>query len=217
MNNKIDFAKLKNIIFDLDGTLIDSSTGVIESTNYALKALNQPTRSDEEIKRFIGYPLDKMFPAFCDAPVDRLKAAFQVKAQEAIIASAEPLPGVEALLPLIAGRYRLGIATTKFSVHTEGIIKKLGWDDYFKTLVSGNEVINVKPAPDIVELALARLEGTAADTVMIGDTVNDVLAARGAGIKVIAMRSPFGDDDLESSEPDIIIESFADLKRVFDL
>ncbi|MCP4568576.1 MAG: HAD family hydrolase [FCB group bacterium] len=218
MINDRQLACIKNIIFDLDGTLIDSSEGVIEATNYALTSLGQKPRLPEEIKRFIGYPLDIMFPSFCDAPIAELKAAFQRNARESMIASSVPLPGVNKVLPLFPAKgLTMAIATTKFSIHTTGIVEKLGWGKYFAALVSGDEVKRVKPAPDIVELALARLEGNTADSIMIGDTVNDIKAAHAAGIKAIAIRSPFGNDDFGASEPDFILERFSDLKQLFGL
>jgi len=212
------WSQIAYIIFDLDGTLIDSSRGVIEATNYALESLGEKPRSDEEIVRFIGYPLDDMFPSFCRAPLDELKRAFQVKAKTSIVSSVKPLAGVNETLPLLhrAG-YTLGIATTKFSIHTAGAIEKCGWSRYFKVLASGDEVARVKPAPDIIQLAMERLKADPDRTIMVGDTVNDIIAAREAGIRVIAIKSPFGSDEFASHNPDLILDSIVDLKGVFNL
>ncbi|MEZ5358895.1 MAG: HAD family hydrolase [Candidatus Zixiibacteriota bacterium] len=210
------FEGISTIIFDLDGTLIDSSTGVIAATNYALESLGQPKRSDEEIKRFIGHPLDEMFPAFCDAPLSDLKAKFQEKAKDTVVSSAIILPEVDVTLPELVSRgYTLGIATTKFSNHTEGTVKKFGWDRFFSALTSGNEVKRVKPAPDIILLAMERLHADPASTIMVGDTINDVVAAHDAGIPVITIKSPFGDDGAALREADCVLDSFGELLRVF--
>lgn len=210
------FEKTKTIIFDLDGTLIDSSAGVIAATNYALESLGQPRRLDDEIKRFIGHPLDEMFPAFCDAPLDALKAKFQEKAAETVVSSAIQLPEVEQTLPEIHKRgFILGIATTKFSLHTLGTVEKFGWGRYFSALTSGNEVKRVKPAPDIILLAMKRLRAVPETTVMVGDTINDILAAHQAGIPAIAIRSPFGEDATALNQADRIIDSFGDLLTIF--
>ncbi|MDD4050288.1 MAG: HAD family hydrolase [candidate division Zixibacteria bacterium] len=210
---------VRHIIFDLDGTLIDSSLGVADAANYALTVMGENPRSLEEIARFIGYPLEEMFKTFTDAPPDKLNAAFQVRARHSVVASATALPGVASLLPgLQAAGYRLAIATTKFKIHTEGIVRKLGWDAYFAALASGDEVARVKPAPDIIELALRRLGADPDDTVMIGDTINDIIAARAAGIaKIIAVQSPFGADNIAAYKPDLMIARFSDLKKVFNL
>lgn len=211
-------AGVRNIIFDLDGTLIDSSPGVIEATNYALTRLGQKTRSAAEIIPFIGHPLEEMFAAFCAAPIAVLSAAFQERAVTAVVGSARALPGVIALLPRFhAAGYRLAIATTKYAVHTEGIVKKLGWTAYFSALASGDEVAHVKPAPDIIELALRRLGAKRTETVVVGDTVNDIMAARSAGVMVIAIKSPFGNGDLAASGPNMVLENFAELERIFHI
>jgi HAD superfamily hydrolase (TIGR01509 family) len=210
---------VNHIIFDLDGTLIDSSYGVAEAVNYALATVGERPRSHDKIARFIGYPLEEMFKTFTDAPADKLNAAFQVRARHSVVASAVALPGVGELLPrLHSAGYRMAIATTKFKIHTEGIIRKLGWEDYFAALVSGDEVARVKPAPDALELTLRRLGAEPDDTVMIGDTINDIIAARAAGItKIIAVESPFGADKIATYEPDLMITRFADLEEVFGL
>jgi HAD superfamily hydrolase (TIGR01509 family) len=212
------FLDKRYIIFDLDGTLIDSSGGVIASTNYALMQLGQPPRSPEEIKRFIGHPLEEMFSSFTDAPMDKLKEKFQEKARETIIPSTQAMPGTDEILRLLyQARYRMAVATTKYINHTHGIIAKMGWTPYFAATASGDEVAQVKPAPDLVLLAMKRLGASGDKTVMIGDTVNDIKAARAAGISVIAIRSPFGEDDLNSHHPNMLLPRFTDLKTVFNL
>jgi len=212
------FLNIRNIIFDLDGTLIDSSAGVIESTNYALTESGQPARSPEEIKRFIGHPLEEMFGSFTDAPMEKLIEKFHEKARQTMVNSAKALPGTEEVVKLLyQARYHLAVATTKYLIHTKGIIAKMGWSRYFEATASGDEVPHVKPAPDLVLLAMDRLGASPETTIMIGDTVNDIEAARGAGIPVIAIRSPFGDDQLRDHRPNLLLPRFSDLKAVFNL
>ncbi len=212
------FLDKRYIIFDLDGTLIDSSEGVIASTNYALTELGQPPRTPEEIKRFIGHPLEEMFGTFTDAPMEKLREKFHEKARETMVASTKALPGTDDILRLFyQARYRLAVATTKYSHHTEGIIAKMGWAGFFTATASGDEVARVKPAPDLVSLALKRLGATPDKAVMVGDTVNDIMAARAAGIPVIAIRSPFGENDLNRHHPNMLLPRFTDLKTVFNL
>ncbi len=209
---------VRNIIFDLDGTLIDSSAGVIEATNYALTELGEPPRRPDEIVRFIGYPLEEMFAAFTDTPIEQLSAKFQERARTSVAASARALPGADEILRLLhQARYRLAIATTKFTVHTEAIIRKMNWTQCISVTASGDEVSRVKPQPDLILLAIKRLGAGPDDTVMVGDTVNDILAARAAGIPVIAIRSPFRNDDLSLYRPNLLLPKFTDLKTVFNL
>lgn len=209
----------KHIIFDLDGTLVDSSPGVVEAVNYALTKAGHHPRGHDEIARFIGYPLEEMFAAFTGSPSDRLNTLFQEQARLTMVGLTTALPGVDGLLPRFrAAGYKTAVATTKYKIHTEGIVRRLGWERLFDALASGDEVPRVKPAPDIVELALKRLGADPADAVMVGDTINDIIAARAAGIStVITIQSPFGGDNIAAHKPDLMLASFADLAEVFAL
>ncbi|MFH1700668.1 MAG: HAD family hydrolase [Candidatus Zixiibacteriota bacterium] len=210
------FEGIESIIFDLDGTLIDSSEGVIEATNYALNQSGIAERTPEEIKRFIGYPLDKMFPAFCDVPIGKLKDLFQERARQSVVKSTVPIQGAEEIIRyLYSLNYKLAIATTKFTNHTTAILAKLGWDIYFETTASGDEVKNVKPSPDILNLALKRMDSVINKSIMIGDTMNDIIAAQSINMRVIAIKSPFGNENLAKYNPDLLLENIIDLKSVF--
>ncbi len=216
MSAEIDWPRYQYLIFDLDGTLIDSSPGVIEATNYALIMLGEKPRRPEEIKRFIGYPLDKMFPAFCNAPVADLKAAFQEKARMTMVRTAVMLPGSAEIINWLHQQgYTLALATTKFTHHTEGLATKFGWSKFFAAIASGDEVARVKPAPDLIHLALERLQAKAEEAVMIGDTENDIIPAKQIGLKTIAIHSPFSDHDLSQYRPDLLLENVVQLKAVF--
>ncbi len=204
-----------NLIFDLDGTLIDSSAGVIESVNYALEMTGNKPQPDERIIRYIGSPLKGMFTDFCETPFATLLDHFRDKADDAVVREAVPLRGVnETLAKLHSEGYRMGIATTKARNQTDMILDRLNWKDYFRAVSGGDEVKQVKPAPDIFELSLKRMEIEARGTIVIGDTINDVLGARGAGLKIIAVPSDCGDPEaLTNSKPDYQITCMSELPQ----
>ena len=88
---------------------------------------------------------------------------------------------------------------------------------YFPVSVGGDEVNRVKPAPDAFRLALERLNARPEESLVVGDTVNDVLAARSIPMRVAAVRSPFGDSaELVSARPDFLLESLTELREVLD-
>lgn len=202
-----------NLIFDLDGTLIDSSVGVIQAVNHALAMAGCPPQPADKIIRYIGSPLKDMFADFTDTPYQALLTHFHDKADEAVVEEAVPLEGVgEALEVLRSQGYIMGIATTKARHQTDDILKRLKWTGYFKAVSGGDEVEQVKPAPDIFLLSMKRMKLKPASTIVIGDTVNDVLGARGAGLKIITVPSVCGDPEaLTASEPDFKLDRFADL------
>lgn len=209
---------VRTIIFDLDGTLIDSSDGVVEAVNYALRQVGEPERSPEIIKPYIGYPLETMFADFTDVPVTELRHHFQVCAVDTVVSSAVLLDHVESTLSELHRRgHRMAIATTKIRFHVDGIIDKFGWRDLFAAAVAGDEVPRVKPDPDAFLLALERLQSRAAESLVVGDTVNDVLAAQAVPLRVVAVRSPYGGGEkLAALQPDFFINDLPELVTVLD-
>jgi pyrophosphatase PpaX len=204
---------IRYLIFDFDGTLIDSSDGVVDAVNYSLRQMGADEQPPERIKPYIGYPLAQMYPAFTDAPVDELYAHFRVRAAATVVASSAPLAGVDqALRELRQAGYRMAVASTKVREHIEGIVAKLGWSEHFRVLIGGDEVDRVKPDPEMFRVALARLGAAAGEALVVGDTINDILAARAVPMKSVAVNSPYGGrTTLQASKPDYFIERLADL------
>ncbi len=201
------------VILDLDGTLIDSSPGVVEAVNYSLCQMGEPPQPPDAIKAFIGFPLSQMYSNFTAAPVAELYRHFRVKAEKAVVASTTALPGAEETLRrLKEDGYRLAIATTKVRCNVDGILGKLGWRDYFDTTVTGDEVPRVKPDPAAFRLALRQMSMKAFEALAVGDTINDVLAAQAVPMRVIALASPYGGrEKVLAAAPDSFIESIAEL------
>ena len=192
---------LKAVIFDLDGVLIDSSEGIIEATNFALRSVNQLPRSSEEIRKYIGASLSEMFESFTDIPFEVIRPHFRSVATELVVNSSVALSfATDILERLKSHSIPTAIGTTKTRKHTELIVEKLGWGELVETLACGDEA-KQKPEPDIFNLALERIGVDASEALVVGDTVNDVLAARSAGIRVVTIESPFGDKPALSTEP----------------
>ena len=201
------------LVFDLDGTLIDSSAGVIEAVNYSLRMTRHPEREGAEISRWIGFPLEKMYANFGAGPFNELYHHFQRRASESVVKSSQPLEGAEATLRLLHERgWRMAIATTKVHRHVEAIIEKFGWHDMFPVMVGGDDVSRVKPDPEAFRLAMSRLGAKPENTLVIGDTTNDVLAAQAIPVPVVAVVSPYGGhESLLASRPDYVIDTISEL------
>jgi HAD superfamily hydrolase (TIGR01509 family) len=211
-------SRVTNLIFDLDGTLIDSSDGVVEAVNFALTSLGETARQAADIKPYIGYPLHQMFADFTDLPADALYRQFQIRAADTVVASAVPLDGVELTLrELLRRGFRLSVATTKIRRHLDGIVKKLGWSDLFVATAAGNEVPKFKPDPAVFHLALDRLGARPESSLAVGDTENDILAARAVPMRVAAVLSPYGGHDrIYEHRPDYVIASLRELPALLD-
>lgn len=208
---------IKNLIFDLDGTLIDSSEGITAATNYALTALNEPARAIEDIKKYIGYPLENMCAAFTDKPFPEFWKHFRTKAREVMADSARPLEGADIVISTLYERgYRLAIGSTKISPHILAIARKFNWSDKIDAFVGADDVERVKPAPDAFLKAMKLMGGSPENTIVIGDTVNDICAAREASLKTVAVKSLYGNnEELLASHPDIVIDHLPELLGIF--
>ena len=211
--NASNVNSLRTIIFDLDGTLVDSSEGVVDAVNYSLRQLGRPEQPPERIKPFIGFPLAQMYADFTDAPAEELYRHFQIRAAETVIASSVALPHVDRTLAILRKHdVKLAIASTKIRRHIDGIVDKLGWRGYFDVVVGGDEVENFKPSPDVFLLALERLELTPDAAIVVGDTLNDILAAKRIPIETVGIISPYGDSSqLRDTQPDHLLEGIAGL------
>lgn len=186
--------------------------------NYSLREVGDPEQAPEKIKPFIGYPLPKMYPHFSQAPIDELCRLFQTKAKETIIQSTTALPGADEVLRRLKDQgYTITIASTKIIEHITGIVTKLDWNDLFTALVGGNEVANVKPAPDAFLRALELVGRAPSDAIVVGDTENDILAARAIPVKSVAIKSPYGEDkEIKAAGPDHFLNDISELPDLLD-
>lgn len=201
--------RLPHLIFDLDGTLIDSSAGVAEAVNYSLRQCGHPERDPFEIAKHIGYPLRQMYADLGVGPFETLYRHFQDRAVTSVIDAAHPLDGADSVVSeLSLAGYKMAIATTKVRRHLDEIVTKLGWTPHFPVLIGGDEVSHPKPDPEAFVLSLRRLGAEPFNTIVVGDTINDVLAARALSIPVVAVISPYGGEEtLRTSRPDYVIDS----------
>jgi len=207
------------LIFDLDGTLIDSSEGVVEAANYALRQMGEPEQSPEAIKRYIGFPLHRMFADFSSVSPDALYDHFQIRAAETVVASARALDGVDAvLLELYDRGFTMSVVTTKTRSHLDGIVTKLGWTRYFPDNISSSDVTAPKPDPEAFALALRRLDCAAESALVVGDTINDILAAQAIPMKVASVPSPYGGhEEVAALRPDYPLNHLAELLHLLPL
>jgi len=209
---------IDTILFDLDGTLIDSSEGVVRSFNYVFRQIGVPLPDPSEIKATIGYPLRESFRRFTDHDPDECYRLFQEKAEEVLIPSTFLLPGVEdTVRHLFEHGYRLGVATTKNRNHLVGILERLDVARYFQDVSGGDEVKHVKPDPEILLLTLRKLRRTPETSVYVGDTILDIRAARGAGMTSISVLGGTSSrEEIEDEAPDLILEHITGLIPLFD-
>ena len=206
-------AGVKAIIFDLDGTLIDASDGVVECFNYALREAGLKPAPAEEIKSTIGYPPKEVFKRYSESKVEFLHQKLLERAKEVMAERSRLLPGARETLEFCnSNGFKCGMATTKYRENGMKVLAKLEIDKYFDVILFGDEVESVKPDPGIIVEMAEKLGVKVDETLVVGDTINDVIAARAAGATSVSVTS--GVDPkwkLLNEKPDYLIDTIGDL------
>lgn len=202
------------VVFDLDGTLVDSLTDIVKSFVHAFEVVGLPAPSEDAARSHVGLTLEDMYALF--APADRVSelcGAYREHYPRHYTDHTAPFPGVrEALAELRQRDYLLAVATTKRQYMADGLVTAVGLADALD-FVQGTDGFPAKPAPDVVLRAVAGAGGEG--TWMVGDTVGDMLAGRAAGLKTYAVG--WGTHSLErlaQAEPNV---SAPDLSRLLEL
>lgn len=190
MKNAIN--DIKGIIFDFDYTLADSSKGVVECVNYALKKLKFSEIPDEEIKRTIGLTLDQTFITLAGRQqldkTDQFKCFFVEKADEIMTDNTKLFTETPRVIRLLHNNgIKLGIVSTKFRYRITKILEREALLDYFEVVIGGEDVLILKPDPIGLLEVIKKLNLSVSQTIYIGDSITDAETARRAGIYFIAV------------------------------
>ncbi|MBI5507604.1 MAG: HAD-IA family hydrolase [Deltaproteobacteria bacterium] len=173
------------VIFDLDGTLVDSSRDLADAVNRALTEQGLPARSHEEIRAFVGDGarrlIDRSLPEDQLALAPDTLARFQAHYGRGLLASTRPYPGVVEVLEALAPR-PLAVATNKPEGFSRAILAGLHLDRFFAVVVGGDSLAVRKPDPQVLFEVARRLGVEVEATLYVGDGLQDVLAARRAGM-----------------------------------
>ena len=181
------------ILFDLDGTLIDSTDAILEGFEVAYKTFGEEVPAKENIKSLIGYPLDDMFKRLgCTRNewdyVDAYKKHYRIISRE----KTELLPFAREAIEEASKFATLGIVTTKTGKYSEELLNHMEIMDYFQVLIGRENVENPKPHAEPILKAINDLKSFKDSTWMVGDTILDLHSAQNAEIKSIGVTCGYG-------------------------
>ena len=221
---------MKYIIFDFDGTIGDSQSLIVKTLQDTMRARHLEVKSDEECAKTIGLRLDEAFVSLFDMSDEEgmecaatYREIFLENKQTMIV---KPFPHViETLRELHHRGFVLGMASSRNHCSLDGYVKQMQLENIFSSIVAGDDVEHVKPAPDMVFMALGEMKGmknpvTSAESgdvedmldevLVVGDMTFDVDMAHNAGCKACAVTYGNGTrEQLASAE--FIIDDFAEL------
>jgi len=196
------------ILFDLDGTLIDSTEAILESFHNSFTIHNFPAQEDEKIESLIGYPLDEMYRALGvdEDVVWDFVATYKEHYRKISTQKTELLENAREAIIEASKFATLAIVTTKTGRYSKVLMEYFELMHYFEVLVGREDVEHPKPHKEPIITALTRLNKDDNDIWMIGDTKMDLISATNAGVNSIGVLSGYGTK--ESLEPytDIIVK-----------
>ena len=187
---------LQAILFDLDGTLVDSATDITNAFNYSIEKHGIPPVSRKEIEAMLGEGMTLIMKKFDEWKEMGLDAAtvrkhFRDYYLQNIAVYSAPYPGVEDTLQRLKD-FKKAVVSNKLEVFTMKTLRQLHLLPYFDLVLGGDSGPERKPSPQSILSVLAKLGVPADQALMVGDTAYDMEAARGAGVKTVAVTYGYG-------------------------
>ncbi len=218
------FENKKLLIFDLDGTLINSAPDLSLAVNHMLETLNRDTFSDESIHGWVGNGAQILVQRALSGQSkidENLDAALSAKAldifltfyAENLCISTVAYPHVPITLKILKGMgYRLAIVTNKPFAFVAPILEGLELSDLFELILGGDSLPQKKPDPAPLLHVCEKLGVSVDESVMVGDSKNDILAANACGMQSVGVTYGYNyGESISIYEPDLIVDDFSEL------
>ncbi|HWA00255.1 MAG TPA: phosphoglycolate phosphatase [Caulobacterales bacterium] len=208
------------IVFDLDGTLVDTAPDLARALNETLDLEGLPHLPLEKVRRLVGQGARALIERaaavagahFSADRLEQLTSAYIEFYRADIARGSAPYPELtEALDVLAADGATLSVCTNKRTDLSSQLLTALGLAGRFSAIVGADAAANKKPHPDHYRAAVERAGGQVRRSLMVGDTAADVAAARGAGAPVALVRFGYAADEVERLGADALLDRFSDL------
>lgn len=213
--------EINTILFDFDGTIMDTNEVILMSWQHTFKTLANRQEDEQILTATFGEPLDitikRFFP---DVPAEESIKIYRQFQKENFNGLITLFPGMKELLAeLKAQDYKIGLVTSRLYRTTMEGLEKYGLHKYFDTIVTPEDTSKHKPDPEPILIALQKLDSKPETSVMLGDTLFDILCARNAGVKSVLVAWSLAlagktKEDLGKDAPDYIISKPEELFEI---
>lgn len=214
-------AKINTVLFDFDGTIMDTNNLILESWQHTFRTVEGKERAAEDILETFGEPLNitmgKLLP---QVAVEEGVKIYRSYHHDRFTELIEVFPGIPELLAELKHRgYKTGVVTSRLRNTTELGLKTYDMEQYFDTVVTCDDTDKHKPDPEPVNIALERLGAKPEETIMVGDSMFDILCAKNAGVTsaMVGWALAISDGDKTGeNQPDYILEKAEDLLAILE-
>jgi len=214
------------VVFDLDGTLVDTAPDLVAALNHVLAGEGLPPVAYEQARNMVGGGARVMVERGLQAhgcmptpaDLDRMVRDFISHYADHIAVGSQPFQGAEAALDWLAGSgCHLAVCTNKLEWLSLRLLDALRLTARFRAICGADTFGVSKPDPQILRSTIARAGGDPVRAVMIGDSVTDIATARAAGVPVIAVDFGYSDVPVRQLKPDRVVGAFAELPEAVAL
>ncbi|PFK35177.1 pyrophosphatase PpaX [Bacillus cereus] len=208
--------KINTVLFDLDGTLINTNELIISSFLHTLTKYYPNQYKREDVLPFIGPSLHETFGSMDANKVEEMIECYRQFNHEHHDELVEEYETVyETVQELKKQGYKIGIVTTKARQTVEMGLKLSKLNEFFDVVVTIDDVQHVKPHPEPIQKALQLLHAKPEETLMVGDNHHDIVGGQNAGTKTAAVAWTIkGKEYLESYKPDYVLDKMSDLLSI---
>ena len=209
-----------SLIFDLDGTLIDSAPDLRSATNKLLAKYDRRPITMEEVKKFVGNGAAKLIERAFRATgkeakeqdIDGLTDEFLSFYDGHEADDTMPYEGVIETLTLLQNKgYRMAVCTNKPQLPTENLLRDLNMADFFEVVIGGDVLERKKPDPQMIHWVLDKMALDVSEAIMVGDSPNDIDAAKKASMRNVAVSYGYRKVAVEELRADTVIDRFEQL------
>lgn len=214
-------AKINTVLFDFDGTIMNTNNVIIQSWQHTFRTVEGKERPVEEIVRTFGEPLyvtmEKVLP---QVTVEEGVAIYRDYHYDNFQDLVQVFPGILELLTKLKERgYKVGLVTSRLWQTTVIGLEKYDMQKYFDAIITHDDTDKHKPDPEPVNIALERLGTKAEEAIMVGDSMFDILCAKNAGVKAALVSWALAVSEEEKTgedAPDYILEKAEDLFQIIE-